>query len=319
MGLLALSSAIGRPVGNARNPVPQAGIASATGGSYYFLWSVERVAMALGLETFGGKDWYNWGAEILVANQRPDGSWQGQYAAYGADTCFALLFLSRANFTGDLTVRLKGRLRDPSKMELRTGGTGGSALRELDIKTKLEPGGTPGQPEAVASRPKPVKGEPQPSDPIPVGGPRDPVAAPTPEARRLIADLVGAPAFRLDGVINRLRDGKGVVNTEALAGAIPLLSGDARRKVRDALAERLSRMKNDTLGRYLKDEEAEIRRAAALALAMRESRSHIPDLIELLSDPNPVVVRGAHAALKDLTGEDHGTDPAAWRKAKSRE
>jgi len=48
------------------------------------------------LEKIGGKDWYSWGAELLLVSQKQDGSWSGEYGY--ADTCFALLFLKRANF-----------------------------------------------------------------------------------------------------------------------------------------------------------------------------------------------------------------------------
>ncbi len=50
-------------------------------------------------------------------------------------------------------------------------------------------------------------------------------------------------------------------------------------------------MKPDTLVRYFKDQDAEIRRAAALAAAQREGNSLIPDLI-LLLDAEPSVTRG---------------------------
>ncbi len=92
-GLLALSTVIGQPRGNKNIPIPQIG-----GRTYYFLWSLERVAVALDLQTIGKKDWYEWGAEILLANQFTDGTWRGNYALSGADTCFALLFLKRATW-----------------------------------------------------------------------------------------------------------------------------------------------------------------------------------------------------------------------------
>ena len=44
------------------------------GRTYYFLWSLERVAVALDLDTIGKKDWYGWGAEILLENQAPNGA-----------------------------------------------------------------------------------------------------------------------------------------------------------------------------------------------------------------------------------------------------
>lgn len=66
---------------------------------YYYLWSVERAATACGLEKFGTRDWYAEGVHELLAAQRPDGSWfsgvkrcQPVY-----DTCFAILFLTRAS------------------------------------------------------------------------------------------------------------------------------------------------------------------------------------------------------------------------------
>jgi hypothetical protein len=97
-----------------------------------------------------------------------------------------------------------------------------------------------------------------------------------------------------------------VTFTEALATALPKLNGDAKRKAREALADRLTRMKAQTLGRYLEDEDTEIRRAAALACAMKDCKDHIPDLIRLLGDREGPVARAAHAALKELSGQDLG-------------
>src|SRR5579884_638671 len=92
------------------------------GRSYYFLWSLERVAVALDLKTIGNKDWYNWGAEILLESQAADGSWNGDYGAGGVDTCFALLFLKRANFVSDLTASIKGKISDPGERTLSARG-----------------------------------------------------------------------------------------------------------------------------------------------------------------------------------------------------
>jgi hypothetical protein len=75
----------------------------------YFLWSVERVAVLYDLDKLGAKNWYQWGAEILVANQKSDGHWEGggyHGASATVDTCLALLFLKRANLTTDLATRL---------------------------------------------------------------------------------------------------------------------------------------------------------------------------------------------------------------------
>lgn len=63
-----------------------------TGGRlHYYLYGLERVAGLLEIERFAAHEWYREGAEFLVDSQDPAGRWSGQ-----AETCFALLFLSRA-------------------------------------------------------------------------------------------------------------------------------------------------------------------------------------------------------------------------------
>jgi hypothetical protein len=91
-------------------------IASASGPQFrqapemYFLWSVERVAVLYRLAKIEGKDWYLWGLELLHQHQQADGSWNthaGPATSELTDTCFALLFLQRANLTKDLTDKLQ--------------------------------------------------------------------------------------------------------------------------------------------------------------------------------------------------------------------
>ncbi len=61
----------------------------------YYLYGVERLA-AIGQRThIGTHDWYAEGARHLVDVQNDDGSWGKPW-----ETCFALLFLRRATFTG---------------------------------------------------------------------------------------------------------------------------------------------------------------------------------------------------------------------------
>ncbi len=99
-GFAALARTVGEPRG-AFLPAPQVNL--------YYLWSLERVAMLYDLPTVGGKDWYRWGAEILVANQQPLGYWdKGNYigTARPLDTCLALLFLKRVNLAKDLSKKL---------------------------------------------------------------------------------------------------------------------------------------------------------------------------------------------------------------------
>jgi hypothetical protein len=106
-GLQAVSTFIGEPGKPERLDNPK--------NFFYFVWTLERTAVLYDLATIGGKDWFRWGAETILANQQSDGTWQGSYAEGGCDTCFALLFLVRANVAHDLTDRVKGKQTDPGR------------------------------------------------------------------------------------------------------------------------------------------------------------------------------------------------------------
>jgi hypothetical protein len=290
--LLALSTALGHPVGGKGNrPVP---LLPAGGKHCYFFWAVERVATAYGLETVGKKDWYAWGAETLVASQQADGSWPGEYSAGGVDTCFALLFLKRANLARDLTATLKGKVPDPGDVMLRSGGVGGEGLSS---PTRSHLPVENAQPEPVRTKPRDAEAG------------LGPQRAADSEAARLSDDLVGAPGTQQDDLLARYERSKGAVYTDALAAAIPRLTGTAKARARDALTDRLARMTSRTLEDKLGDDNLEVRRAAALACCMKDDRGQIPRLIALLEDGETPVARAAHAALKGLTKEDFG--PAA--------
>jgi hypothetical protein len=123
-GLVALSQSIGEPNGNWRfHPME----------NLYFLWSVERVGVLYGLSSIGDKDWYRWGAEILVANQDKRGFWtNGGYhgASPTIDTCLALLFLKRANLVSDLTSRLPFKPAELTQSIIQTPPAGLSRLEK---------------------------------------------------------------------------------------------------------------------------------------------------------------------------------------------
>jgi hypothetical protein len=75
--------------------------APAIGGPnhYYYLYGLERASILGRIRLYGKRDWYEEGAEILMMDQREDGSWPCQMKL--TDSCFALLFLKRA------TIRMK--------------------------------------------------------------------------------------------------------------------------------------------------------------------------------------------------------------------
>jgi hypothetical protein len=277
---------------------------------YYYLWSLERVAMILDLKTIGKKDWYAWGSRIILDNQAPDGGWHdGRYDEGGMDTCFALLFLRRSNLATDLTTRLKGKVKDPGETRLVAGGSKGQndtpapeekpKSDEAPIKAPRPRSAKPLEEKAPrASAPKVTKPVPKVSD-----GEEEDIEK---KAAELRDQLVKAEGERQGELIEQLKDNKGAANTLALAEAIPKLKGKTKDKAREALALRLARMTNETLRGKLEAEDVEIRRAAALACAVKEDKKFIPALIRLLDDKEAVVERAAHAALKSLTDKDFG-------------
>ncbi len=73
----------------------------------YYLWSLERVCVALGLRKLGGFDWYAAGARELVARQHAEGDWPAEPWGTLPHTCLALLFLRKANLAFELDRVLK--------------------------------------------------------------------------------------------------------------------------------------------------------------------------------------------------------------------
>lgn len=101
----ALSPRIGEPAGSFENRP-----AIKDAGGLYFFWAMERIAVLYDVRQLDKKDWYRWGAEILIGHQSQDGSWTEDGGYHGQhpvlNTAFALMFLKRANLTPDLSRRL---------------------------------------------------------------------------------------------------------------------------------------------------------------------------------------------------------------------
>jgi VWFA-related protein len=77
------------------------------GSDIYYLWSLERVCVALGLRDLDGLDWYSVGARELLRRQRGDGGWSDERWGRLPNTCLALLFLRKANLAFELDRVLK--------------------------------------------------------------------------------------------------------------------------------------------------------------------------------------------------------------------
>src|SRR5205085_2300872 len=181
-------------------------------------------------------------------------------------------------------------LKDPGTRTLKAGGVGGDGLapkrdkgdkvaESSDQKSRKEADvpKLPDPKEKLGSPPSASKTAPEATE-------NEEIQA----ARKMSEDLVAAPTAQQDELLGKYKEGKGASYTLALAGAIPRLSGEAKSKARDTLAERFTRMTAETLRAELKDDDPEIRRAASLACAMKDDKSHVPDLIPLLDDSEPL-------------------------------
>lgn len=275
----------------------------------YFLWSMERVGVIFGIDKIGKTDWYAYGVDRLIPAQNEDGSWGGR-GPYGADveTAFAILFLARSNLARDLSAKVQ---RDHFGTELRAGNSPPAA-----------PAGSTPDPVVVAPKPpEPMPTEPPQAKPavppaatsvVPIKPPAKPKPATGTTSAEIATELFRATGADWTASLKRVRDAKGAEYTSAILAVLPLLDGDRKKQAREALAERLCRMNATTLRGMLKADDAELRRAAALACAMKDDKAHVPDLIAVLEDKDENVTKAAHAGLKSLTGKDFAT-PAEWR------
>jgi HEAT repeat protein len=133
------------------------------------------------------------------------------------------------------------------------------------------------------------------------------------EATRWCTAFKKATPGRQQQLLNRMRTSQGAVYTLALAWLIPSVDGPLQEQVRTALADRLTRMTTWTLGQQLHDENAEVRRAAAAAVARTKAKALLPELRALLNDADAAVAQAAEAAVKSLAEEDHANPAAAGK------
>jgi hypothetical protein len=254
----------------------------------YFYWSLERVCVIYGAEKVGGIDWYEAGAHTLVTRQSSNGTW-AVGGSYGVEvnTSFAVLFLLKSNLARDLSGRVQNKLDTIMK--------------------------STNQPVANATVPNPKSTLPP--------GIENKNTAPAVPFNPGAASEAAALAFKLiksesdkefAANLKILHDSRGSNFTEAMITAANRLDGDRLKQTRQALADRMTRMTNETLRIAAKYDanydEPELRRAAILAMAQKDDKKFIPDLIEAILDEEDIVVRAARAGLKSLTSQDFGPD-----------
>lgn len=161
-----LSKHIGAPTGTADNKPPVKNI-----GGLYYMWAMERIAVVYDVEKLDKKDWYRWGAEVLLCHQKDDGSWSdgGYHGEHEVlNTAFAVLFLKRANLTPDLSRRF-------------TFDTTALVAKSGTAAPKFEPD-PPQEPEPVAVAPMPHDYAPPPkAAPAPAAQPAAAAVSPPPK------------------------------------------------------------------------------------------------------------------------------------------
>jgi hypothetical protein len=109
-------------------------------------------------------------------------------------------------------------------------------------------------------------------------------------------------------VLEEISNRKGSEYTDALADAIAKVPEDMKPAVRGMLANRLTRMTDDTLRAKFTDLRAEIRAAAAMAVGYKGSPLY-RELAAAIRDRSPLVAANAHDVLVKTLGVDQG--PAA--------
>jgi hypothetical protein len=242
----------------------------------YFLWTLERTCLVYEWKKIHGINWHYWGARLLIPLQQQNGSWTGDInSGPNAETAFALLYLSKADLIGslfDFAILRGGSLKE----------AGRKTTKPADKPRVAQPKAQPGR-EAVPG-----------------------------EAVALQEELRTAVGDRVDEILDLLEKTKGSDYTNALVNALGFVRGEIKPRVRDALSRRFARMSAKTLRSYLQHEQAEFRRAAAQATALKKEKELIPDLIHTLRDADTEVSEEAAKTLKLLTGRNFGRDAKAW-------
>ncbi|MHC4779068.1 MAG: hypothetical protein ACYTFG_10875 [Planctomycetota bacterium] len=77
---------------------------------YYYVYGLERAGVLSWQRNMGQHDWYREGAEYLIENQQAGGAWDCPICnGVINNTCFALLFLTRATVPGKVVISGGGR------------------------------------------------------------------------------------------------------------------------------------------------------------------------------------------------------------------
>ncbi len=150
---------------NALRAVGQDARRASVNSDIYYLWSLERVCVALGLRSLGGFDWYAHGATILLERQDDDGGWPHDRWGRFPGTCLALLFLRKANLAFEIerVLRLPGAARESKVIAAGAPGAGDDADSGAPETAQTQPAqaeGAGGAEQPAAPAGAPATGQP---------------------------------------------------------------------------------------------------------------------------------------------------------------
>jgi hypothetical protein len=136
------------------------------------------------------------------------------------------------------------------------------------------------------------------------------------------SQLAAEPLSNEDSIyktIRELRKEKGKEYTQQLSALVQQLDGENQQIAREALYDRMCRMKSKTLrNKIIANDDFEVRRAAIRAIENKNKTELISDLIELLTDPDPKTRILSSRALKSLTDHEIKTPIFADANKRSR-
>lgn len=135
------------------------------------------------------------------------------------------------------------------------------------------------------------------------------------QAKALAEKLLAALPPQQAEILDALTEGKGSEYTDALADVITKLNTNASKEAaREALAKRFQRLKTNSLGDYMQENDRELRLAAASAVRLKNDTSAAASLIPLLADQDIGVSTAALDALKSISGQDFGKSVERWSR-----
>jgi hypothetical protein len=129
---------------------------------------------------------------------------------------------------------------------------------------------------------------------------------PTEQIVHLKSCIVEAAPLQQAERLSSFKDKAGTAYDTALAQAIPQMKVELQKTGRAILMDRFYCLPLKKLGERLRDQEAEVRRAAVGVSRQRKLKALVPELIDLLDDDNQDIAKQVHELLQQFALQDFG-------------